>query len=522
VVRPNPIEQLRALNRAAIEGKLDVIGFLESNFNILGPLFMHKPIRFEPWQRDNVIRPVLRRDAAGRRVFNVFLNGLAKKQGKSTLAACMTMYALLLDDPNPEVYSAAGDLDQARIIFRSVAKSFDRSPLRHLVRIGRDTIERVDGQGFYQAIPADAPGSHGKNASATFWDELWNQPSYDLWEALTLSPTRKDAFHFIETYAGWIARPGNLLWDLYSTGLRGDDPRMYMYWLDGDAANPASWITPEYLEQQRRRLPVHIFNRLHRNEWSLRDDARVFHIAPESWQGFFQDPLEGSTYAIGIDLAKYRDFSAIMVIRTDCDPFRVVDFMKLPHIDYTAQVEILAAKITRFTCPNKPKVLVDLGAAGPAVAELLRKAGVELEEFKFTSESKQKIVTDLAIGFEQRKVVLPQTGRTLEESRAIADLEKELFHFEPEVLKSGNIRYSAAGGFFDDLVIALCLAYAGASRKPRAIFWPEVWEVKVGSSLSGRPSSAPPPPPGEWVDPQAEKNLDDPFLELPGDRWVKL
>jgi hypothetical protein len=513
VARLNAIEQLQALNRAAIEGNLDVTAFLERNFYLPGNFFTHKPIQFEPWQRAKIIAPVLARDASGRRKYNIYLNAVAKKNGKSTLSASMVMYALLLDDPNPEVYSAAGDLDQARIIFRATAKAFERSPLRPFVKIGRDTIERIDGGGFYQAIPADASGSHGRNASATFWDELWNQPSYDLWEALTLSPTRKDAFHFITTYAGWIARPGNLLYDLYASGLRGDDPRMYMYWLDGDNANPASWITDEYLEQQRRRLPAHIFNRLHRNEWSLADEARVFHVAQESWQGFFQDPLEGSSYAVGVDLAKYKDFSAIMILRTDCDPFRVVDFCKLPHIDYSAQVPILAAKIARFTCPSKPKVLIDLGAAGPAVAELLRKAGVELTEFKFTSESKQKIVTDLAIAFEQRKVVLPVCGRTLEESRAIADLEKELFHFEPEVLKSGNIRYQASGGYFDDLVIALCLAYAGASAKPRKFFPPEVWEIPVGNSFAPMPPSSP----SEFVDPHAGVDLNDPFQ---GDeRW---
>jgi Phage Terminase/Terminase RNaseH-like domain len=511
VARLNPVEQLQSLNRAAIEGKLDVVGFLERNFYLPGNWFTHKPIRFEPWQLDNIIRPVLARDASGRRKYNIFLNSTGKKNGKSTLSAAMVMVALLLDDANPEVYSAAGDLDQARIIFRATAKAFERSPLASLVRIGRDTIERVDGQGFYQALAADASGSHGKNASCTTWDELWNQPSYDLWEALTLSPTRKDAFHFITTYAGWIARPGNLLYDLYSAGLRGDDQRMYMFWLDGDAANPASWITPEYLEQQRRRLPVHIFNRLHRNEWSLADEARVFRIAPESWQGIFQDPLRGSTYAIGVDLAKYKDFSAVVVLRTDCDPYRVVYLTKLPHVDYTIQAEMIAAMVKRFECPNKPKVLVDLGAAGPAVAELLRKAGVELEEFKFTSESKQKIVTDLAIAFEQRKIVLPQTGRTLEESRAIADLEKELFHFEPTVLKSGNIRYEGSGGYFDDLVIALCLAYAGALRKPKRFFMPEVWDVRT--NVGSQP---------EYFDPQRGVNPDDPFLELPSDRWHRI
>ena len=54
-----------------------------------------------------------------------------------------------------------------------------------------------------------------------------------------------------------------------------------------DIVSQASYINPfsdEYLEQQRRRLPEHIYRRLHRNEWSLADDARVFHIAPECWQ----------------------------------------------------------------------------------------------------------------------------------------------------------------------------------------------------------------------------------------------
>jgi hypothetical protein len=466
MARMNPIEQLQMLNRASLSGTLDVIGFLEQNFYLPGNWFTHTPIKFEPWQRDNIINPVLQKDSTGRRKWNVFLNGMGKKNGKSTLSAALVMYSLLLDDPNPEVYSAAGDLDQARVIFRATAKAFERSPLRHLVRIGRDTIERVDNGGFYQAIPADASGSHGRNASATYWDELWNQPSYDLWEALTLSPTRKDAFAFVTTYAGFVARPGNLLYDLYSTGKRGDDPRMHFYWVDGDDANPASWITPEYLAQQRRRLPTHIYNRLHRNEWSLADDAHVFHLHPDSWQGLFQDPVPGSRYAIGVDLAKYKDFSAVVVLRTDIVPHRVVDLMKLPHVDYTVQAEMIAAKVKSFEVPNRAKVLVDLGAAGPAVAELLRKAGLEIEEFRFTNESKAKIVTDLVVAFEQRKIILPQTGRTLEENRVIADLEKELFHFEPTVLKSGNIRYEASGGYFDDLVIALCLAYAAAIQPP--------------------------------------------------------
>jgi hypothetical protein len=42
---------------------------------------------------------------------------MPKKKGKSALAACEAVYALLPDDPSPEVYSCSGDYDQARIYF---------------------------------------------------------------------------------------------------------------------------------------------------------------------------------------------------------------------------------------------------------------------------------------------------------------------------------------------------------------------------------------------------------------------
>jgi hypothetical protein len=141
----------------------------------------------------------------------------------------------------------------------------------------------------------------------------------------------------------------------------------------------------------------------------------------------------------------------------------LVDFGKLPHIDYSKQVEILAAKLQRF---GNPKAKVDAGAAGTAVIELMRACGMNVETFVFTNESKAKIVTDLAVGFEQEKILLP-TGRTPEESRAVHDLEGELFNFEPEVLRSGAIRYASSSGYFDDIVMSLCLAYAGASHVQR-------------------------------------------------------
>ena len=482
------LEVLRTLSATARAGRLNILNFLERNFMLEGSNFLvKKPIRFEPWQRDHILKPVIEK-FDGKRRWDTFLIGIAKKNGKSTLAACIATYALLLDDPNPEVYSAAGDKDQARIIFNFTKKAFERSPgLRRLVKIFRDTIERVDGNGIYRVLASDSSGSHGLNPSCVIWDELWNQPSYGLWEALTHSPARDNPFHFIVTYAGIQARSGNLLWDLYSRGLRGDDPNMYTLWLTGKDANPASRITRDYLDRQRRRLPECGFRRMHLNEWRTDEATRVFRIPQECWQGAFEDCIRGivypgNAYCGGVDLAKVHDYTAVAIIRKDVKPCRLVYFCKLPHDDYTRQVEIMVAMLKRY---GNPKTLVDASGAGTVVIELMRGHGLNVEEFKFTSESKARVVTNLTMGFEQRKLLLPSVGRTSDENRAVQDLEAELFNFQPTVLRSGSVRYEAGTGYHDDMVMALCLAYAGAVHVPREPF------VEVIELGSGAPDGDP-------------------------------
>lgn len=152
----------------------EVIGFLERNFMLENGQL----IAFEPWQKENVLAPVIERVERG--CLDTFLIGLGKKNGKSTMSAAMIAYALLLDDPFPEVYSAAGDLDQARIIFANTEKGLRRSKLGGYFKFFKDAIERADGSGVYRAIASDASGSHGRNPTACFWDELWNQPDYSL------------------------------------------------------------------------------------------------------------------------------------------------------------------------------------------------------------------------------------------------------------------------------------------------------------------------------------------------------
>lgn len=243
--------------------QLDIITFAEEFFILEDG----NPICFESWQKGKILRPIFYDlEPGGERRINQALIGTPKKNGKSTLAGCVACFGLFADgETEPEVYSAASDKEQAKVVFNYVSKAIKRSP--HLLReckIYKDAIETKKG-GIYRALSSDAPSIHGLNASMVIWDELWNQRSYDLWEALTHSPARKQPLHFSITYAGFEQVEGNLLWDLFQSGLKGKDPSFYMFWTH---ENPASWVTEKYLEQQKRRLPEHRYLRLHENRWT--------------------------------------------------------------------------------------------------------------------------------------------------------------------------------------------------------------------------------------------------------------
>ncbi len=104
----------------------------------------------------------------------------------------------------------------------------------------------------------------------TIFSKLWRRTQHNF-----------DALTWITSYAGIRHAPGIPLYDYMQAGKRGDDPRMFFSSYRGDFttdpafadkspeehANPsmAGWGNPDYLPQQRRRLPTHKYRRLHLN-----------------------------------------------------------------------------------------------------------------------------------------------------------------------------------------------------------------------------------------------------------------
>ena len=233
--------------------------------------------------------------------YNLVLAGRSKKNWKSTDLVLAALYCLLSDAPHSasnQCYILANDLDQAGDDLALAKLLLDVNPVlsKHLI-VKAKVIERRDGRGFLMILPAgDISGSHGKTYRFAGWDEIHGYKSWDLFEALQPDPHRRDALQWITSYASVYHRPGIPLYDWFQQGKLGSDPRMLFSWYAADfttddaldlggtaeeKANPSrgSWTDPDYLLQQQRRLPSHVYRRLHLNLPGL-PEGSAYQIEP--------------------------------------------------------------------------------------------------------------------------------------------------------------------------------------------------------------------------------------------------
>ena len=311
-------------------------------------------VRFDllPWQRTEIIEPIFGNlDEDGlRRVRTAYIE-IPRKNGKSVLAAALALYLLLGDDEyGAEVYSAAGDKDQASIVF-NLAASMVRSSPQLLKRCKvLDSVKRIvvpSTDSFYRAIPAEAAGSHGFNAHGIIFDELHVQPNRDLWDVLTTSTgAREQPLTIAITTAGIdrksICYEQHDYAEKVGSGVL-EDPTFFSYIKaapkEANWKDPAVWrevnpglgstVKEEYLEAQSKKAqqtPAYenTFRRLHLNQWT---SQQTRYMPMDAWRDAAGDldvdglkrKLVGRRCYAGLDLASTTDIAALALIFPDED-----------------------------------------------------------------------------------------------------------------------------------------------------------------------------------------------------------
>lgn len=316
-----------------------------------------KPFLLEPWQKDDIIRPLFGwKRADGRRKYRTCYVEIPRKNGKSNLSAAIALYMLFSDgEPGAEVISAAGDRQQANIVFSVAQEMIHNNPeLRKRCKVLRNSVEYKSS--FYKSISAEASTKHGFNCHAVIFDELHTQPNRDLWDVLVTSTgartqpliialttaghDRNSICWEVHEYARQV-KAGTLVDETFLPVLYGADP-------DDDWTQEATWqkanpgfgsiCRKEYFEQEvqkAKNVPSYLntFLRLNLNVWTTAETAWI----PDDIFMRGADPLppdevlRGLPCWGGLDLASTTDLTAFALLfrddEADCFYLKVHQFV---------------------------------------------------------------------------------------------------------------------------------------------------------------------------------------------------
>lgn len=182
----------------------------------------------------------------------------------------------------------------------------------------------------------------------------------------------------------------------------------------------------------------------------LDDAGGVFRNVRSNIGGaLLRGPEAGHEYVIGVDLAKYQDYTVLVVC--DLRTRRVVDFHRFHQADWNLQKARIIA-IAQYW--HDALLWIDSTGLGDPICDDLQLAGLRISPYKLSAPSKRALVDHLALCIEQHDIGYPE----------IPQLIAELVAFEYATTAAGNVTMSAPEGMHDDCVIALGLAAWGLGR----------------------------------------------------------
>jgi phage terminase large subunit-like protein len=327
---------------------------------------------------------------------------------------------------------------------------FGWDALRHLAwqlpGIGvRDSERKIiyPGGGIAEVRSGDDPDNlRGAGLDLAVLDEAaFMKP--DVWaEAIrpALSDRRGRAL-FLSTPNG-----RNWFWSLWMYGQDAGYPD-WQSWRFPTASNP--FIRADEIEAARELLPDRLFKQEYLADF-LEDTGAVFRFVEDCATATPPaSPVEGHAYIMGCDWGRENDFTALAVL--DMDTRHMVALDRFRDIGWSLQ----RGRLTALAAIWQPEAIwAEANSIGGPNIEALQNEGLPVIPFTTTAQSKGPLIESLALAFERGEISI------LNDPVLIGELQA----YTMERLPSGRFAYSAPSGMHDDTVIALALAWHGASH----------------------------------------------------------
>lgn len=322
-----------------------VIDFFERYLVHIDGEWAGTPFRPADWQKDYLRLVFGTKNADGLRQYRKSLMEVPIGQGKSTFAAGIALYMLLADnEPGSQVFLAAANRDQARVIFRVASEMVQRNDeLREACDV-LDSTRRIlyrKAAAFLAVLPGEARTAYGINAHAIIFDELHTQKDRRLYDVLSFRMrSRRQPLFLMLTTAGvgsesvWAVEHDYA--EKVKSGVIEDPtylPVLYGASAKDDWRDPATWkkANPSWdalgetfqrgiaADAKRAQDDPASLNNFLRQRLNIPTATDIRAIPMDAWDasagyGMSLEELRGRRCHIGLDMANTEDIAAEVLV----------------------------------------------------------------------------------------------------------------------------------------------------------------------------------------------------------------
>lgn len=227
--------------------------------------------------------------------------------------------------------------------------------------------------------------------------------------------------------------------------------KMYLKGLDKNEKNHKSFkflstdnpMAPkDLIEMFKSQVPEAVFRQEY--EGSFEDSAGVFrNIDACCILNSANAPGPGEYYA-GVDIGLLHDETVLTIINGKGE---VVFMDRFTGLEVPELKERLLGHLRKW----KPRrTLIEENNQGLPIIQDLKRVYNNITGFKTTNQSKEELINKLIAAFSSEEI------KALNDEEMILQLNSFIF----EMTESGKVRYCAASGFHDDIVMSLALAWS--------------------------------------------------------------
>jgi hypothetical protein len=399
----------------------------------------------DPWQRDdfqaldNSWLLAMGRAVPGQPPQRAWLERPRGSSQTSDLAVSV-VFALAFAPRPIQSVAAAADQDQAGLLRNAIRRLLELNPwLGETLEVQQWRVCNRRTGSELNILASDVSSSFGLLVDVVIVDELsiWGDGRGEQFWGSLLSAIAK--------------RPGGLLVAIMNAGFKESWQHKLRTKVEGDpnwhfsaVTQPASWIRPEHLDEQRHLLPGPVFDRLWRNEWSsgAGDALQESDIAASVIeQGPLFGPEEGWCYFGGLDLSISRHNSAAIVVGRDRQGFVKLACTRLWTPPKGGQVDLGAVRDSVLALNEQFAVALwgfDQFQAALLSQDLAR-CNVSMEPVSFAGRPSQEMASELIELFASRRIKLYDEPRLVADLRSLRiSLRPGGFRLEAPVTSSGH------------------------------------------------------------------------------------